>query len=145
MTLLIVIILGIAALLLGITMKQNQPNCPAPPAPSPQILSMALAIQAAENSPAEWNNPGDLTASFGYPTVGVANSAGVLKFQNCMDGWNALYKQLGAIVNGTSRYSLQDTLATFGMGYSGGDPNWAQNVASKLGVTIDTPLGDLLV
>lgn len=124
------------------TSSSTPPNMP--PAPSPQIAQVAQAIARAEGSPVEWNNPGDLTISFGYPTLGTANSAGVLKFTNAADGWNALYKQLLAIVNGGSRYTLQDTIATFGNGYSGGDPNWAVNVASFLGVTPDTPLGDIL-
>ena len=115
-----------------------------PPAPTPQIDKMALAIANAEGSPADWNNPGDLTIAFGYPTLGTMNSAGVLKFATSADGWNALYHQLSLIVSGGSRYTLSDTIGTFGNGYSGGDPNWAVNVANYLGVTTDTPLGDVL-
>ena len=105
---------------------------------------MAQAIANQENSESDWNNPGDLTASFGYPTLGVAISAGVLKFKNCSDGWNALYAQLSAIVNGQSRYTTNTTLADFGFAYSGGDPNWAKNVASDLGVDTSTTLGEVL-
>lgn len=137
----IVLLFGAGFLgVLGVTkLGTNQPD-----APSPAILAVANAIALAEGSPAEWNNPGDLTISFGYPTVGVANSAGVLKFQNITDGWNALYKQLSAIVNGSSRYSLNDSLATFGIGYSGGDPNWSANVAKALGVDPGASLGSIL-
>lgn len=115
---------------------------PAPP--SPQIGAFADAIAKAENSNPEWNNPGSLTVSFGYPTSGVGNSAGVLMFETPEDGWNALYKQLEAIVNGTSRYTLNDSIATMGEQYSGGDPNWAVNVAAALGVPQSTQLGDVL-
>lgn len=139
---LLIVLAAVAAWLLGGLM--NRPNTPQPPAPSPQIAALAAAIAVAEGSDPDWNNPGDLTISFGYPTNGVANSAGVLKFANGTDGWNALYRQLSAIVNGTSRYTLDTTLAAFGLGYSGGDPNWAKNVGNELGVSPDTTLGDIL-
>ena len=142
---LVVLILLAALFLLGANhLGGNTPACPQPPAPSPQIGAMAAAIARAEGSPTEWNNPGDLTAAFGYPTEGTANSAGVLKFRNCVDGWNALYKQLSLIVNGESRYTLDTTLADFGMAYSGNDPNWARNVASILGVNQSATLGEIL-
>ena len=146
MIVIVILLLGAAVLLLfGAASNMSKTNCPPPPAPSPQILAMAQAIQVAEGSPAEWNNPGDLTASFGYPTNGTGNSAGVLIFVNCEDGWNALYKQLEAIVNCTSsHYSTDQTLAQMGLTYSGGDPNWAKNVAASLGVSTDTQLGDIL-
>lgn len=134
------VILGVGAIgymLLGETLSR-------PTAPSPQIDAMALAIQKAEGSKSSWNNPGDLTKSFGFATTGVANSAGVLIFATSDDGWNALYAQLSAIVNGNSHYTLDTTLADFGSGYSGGDPNWAVNVANALGVGTDATLGDVL-
>jgi hypothetical protein len=143
MMLLVIILIALAGFFLFGTGMSNT-NCPQPPAPSPQIFSVAAAIALAEGSNPEWNNPGDLTISFGYPTDGIVNSAGVLKFQNCEDGWNALYKQLSAIVNGNSRYSLDITLSMFGEGYSGGNPDWAVNVARALGVSENTTLGEIL-
>ena len=138
-------VLAIAGfLLLSGALKQVASDCSPPPAPSPQILAFAQAIALAEGSDPSWNNPGDLTASFGFPTSGTVNSAGVLKFVNCVDGWSALYQQLSLIISGGSRYSLDQTIAAFGLGYSGGDPNWAKNVAAALGVPTDTQLGDIL-
>jgi hypothetical protein len=145
MTLLVILLISLAGFLLFVSESPNSGNCLQPPAPSQQIFSLASAIALAEGSNPEWNNPGDLTISFGYPTIGVANSAGVLKFHSCEDGWNALYKQLSAIVNGTSRYSLDTSLAMFGVGYSGGDQNWAINVARALGVSTETTLGEILI
>jgi hypothetical protein len=143
MPILVIALLALAALVLfeGAMGKHCGDQ---PPAPSQEIFDVAAAIALAEGSNPDWNNPGDLTISFGYPTVGTANSAGVLKFQNCADGWNALYKQLSAIVSGNSRYSLSDSIADFGAGYSGGDPNWAVNVARELQTTPDAPLGSVL-
>lgn len=131
-------VLGTQALLSG---EGCQPQ---PPAPTPQIGNVANAIAKAEGSNTDWNNPGDLTLSFGFPVAGIANSAGVLKFVNCADGWNALYQQLQLIISGGSRYSLSTSIADFGAGYSGGDPNWAKNVSAALGVSPDTPLGAVL-
>ena len=123
----------------------NKKACgPQPPAPSTAIANFATAISIAEGSNPAWNNPGSLTASFGFPTTGTANAAGVLMFNSCADGWNALFAQLIAIVNGNSRYSLNDSIATLGLGYSGGDPNWSANVSSVLGVDANTPLGQVL-
>lgn len=116
-----------------------------PAAPTDQIFSFASAIAKAEGSPSSWNNPGDLTLSFSYPTIGVGNSAGVLIFQSVTDGWNALYKQLQDIADGNSRHSVSDTLEAFGLSYSGGDPNWAINVGRFLNVDpSSTTLGDIL-
>lgn len=115
-----------------------------PPAPTQEIFDVAAAIAKAEGSNPDWNNPGDLTISFGYPTLGTVNADGVLKFQNHLDGWNALYKQLQSIISGGSRYTLQMTLAEFGQGYSGGDANWAKNVALELQTTPNATLGSIL-
>lgn len=137
--------IGAVALAGGSVIATTGKRCgPQPAPPSLGVGNMAAAIAQAEGSNPAWNNPGDLTLSFGFPVSGVMNSAGVLAFQNCNDGWNALYKQLLAIVNGSSRYSLDDTIATFGQGYSGGDPNWAANVSAALGVSADTPLRNVL-
>jgi hypothetical protein len=115
-----------------------------PQAPTMAIGLLADAIAKAEGSNPAWNNPGDLTKSFGYVTTGVANSDGVLIFLRLEDGWQALYKQLEAIISGNSHYTLSTTLADFGFGYSGGDRNWAVNVADALGVDPSVTLGSIL-
>lgn len=143
------LVAGMAALVLGggaiVSTTTSKRGCtPQPPAPSPGIGAMANAIAFAENSNPAWNNPGDLTTSFGFATAGVVNSAGVLSFASCADGWNALYAQLQLIISGGSRYSLDTPIALFGYGYSGGDPNWATNVSAQLGVSPDTPLRNVL-
>ena len=143
------LVAGIGAVILGggalVSTTTSKRGCtPQPSAPSAGIGAVANAIAFAENSNPAWNNPGDLTTSFGFQTVGVVNSAGVLSFARCADGWNALYAQLQLIVSGGSRYSLGDTIRSFGQGYSGGDPNWAANVSAQLGVSPDTPLSEVL-
>jgi hypothetical protein len=143
MMLLVILLISLAGFLLFVSESPDS-GCPQPPGPSAQIESVAAAIAKAEGSNPEWNNPGSLTISFGLPTVGVANSAGVLKFEKCEDGWRALYMQLNSIVNGTSRYTLDTPLSEFGLRYSGGDPNWSLNVARALGISTSVTLGDIL-
>lgn len=142
MIVILALILAAAVFLLGGILGTS--HGPMPPAPSAAIAAVAAAIAKAEGSNPDWNNPGDLTKSFGFPTAGVANSAGVLKFQSSDDGWRALYAQLQLIVSGGSHWTVDTTLEAFGLGYSGNDPNWAVNVAKYLGVDTNTSLGDIL-
>ena len=138
-------ILAILATAIALLMVAGGDVTPQPGGVSNKVYAFATAIAKAEGSNPAWNNPGDLTLAFSYPTSGKANSAGVLKFNNSADGWSALYKQIALIVNGGSAYyDLTTTLEDFGNLYSGGDPNWAVNVASALGVSTDTPLGSIL-
>jgi hypothetical protein len=115
-----------------------------PPAPNEAIDRIALAINRQENSPPSWNNPGDLTESFGFSNAGPQNSAGVLKFSSEQDGWNALYAKLLRIQNGESvTYPLSSTIAQLGETWSGGDPAWAVNVSRILGLSPDNSVSDL--
>jgi hypothetical protein len=114
-------------------------------APSDFIGKLAQAITIAEGSPAEWNNPGDLTQgdASGYDLQRdgngnlLVNSAGVVRFVNQADGVNALYRKLQRIQAGASRvYSTAMSIAQFAQIYTGGDnaDSWANNVASFLGL-----------
>ena len=103
------------------------------------ITSLSNAIAQAEgfnvsgSIPQRQNNPGDLT------------SGGVIAtYPTAQDGWNALYAQVQSMFDGTSSYYNPGmTLAQVGNSYAGGDPNWANNVASALGVSPDTTLAQL--
>lgn len=107
------------------------------------VDAMVEGITQAENSNPAWNNPGDLTESFGFPTTGTANSAGVLIFATAAGGLSALQAQVTAIANGTSRYST-GSVSDLAVGYTGGDnaAGWAATVAAAMGISIDTNLSD---
>jgi hypothetical protein len=110
------------------------------------VIKLAMAIAVAEGSNPAWNNPGDLTGvdSGSFRTNGTANSEGVWLFDNADDGWSALFAIVDRWLRGKSVvYHLTMTLEQVGMKYSGGDPNWAKNVASSLGVPQTTTLADL--
>lgn len=105
------------------------------------------AVAIAEGSDTAWNNPGDLTTSFGFPVVGRANSAGVLMFDTMNHGWGALRAQLELIAGGGSHvYTPSMSIADMAVKYTGGDQanSWASNVAETLGVDPSTSIGDLL-
>jgi hypothetical protein len=116
-------------------MAPTTPNWP------PAVLRLAKAITIAEGSRAAWNNPGDLTYAFGFPTLGTANRDGVLIFQYPQDGEQALCQECSLMLNGRSHvYKLTDTLQQVGVKYANGDPNWSKNVAMSLGVPESTTL-----
>lgn len=127
------------------------------PAPSPKVSLFAEAVARAEgfylagSIPARANNPGDLKA--GAPTL---KDTAITQYATPEQGWSALYRQLGFIANGTSKY----------YGAGAGKPNmtiremgdvwappidknvpgaWAVNVANRLGVSVDTPIRAVLV
>jgi hypothetical protein len=105
------------------------------------VSRFSHAITVAEGSDPDWNNPGDMTISLGFRTVGVANAAGVLKFAQWIDGEYVLCHQCYLMLSGKSEiYSLSMTLAQAGLKYSGGDPNWAKNAAAVLDLPVTATL-----
>lgn len=102
-------------------------------------IAVAEGFYAAGSVPQQANNPGDLElGSQGYGTIG-----GKTIFASLSAGWEALYNQVYLILSGKSQYyNPSQTIAQMGLTYSGGDPNWAANVAATLSVTPDTTLAD---
>jgi hypothetical protein len=146
----IVIILIVIGIAFALYRESQLDTSQWPPSPTQGIFFLAQAIAVAEGSPADWNNPGDLTKTFGFnASAGPQNADGVLKFDTIQDGVGALYAQLSLILNGGSMYSTNTSLSDFGASYAG-DPNWAGNVASAYSnisgtpVSTDSSLGDLL-
>jgi hypothetical protein len=111
-----------------------------------QAIAKAEGFGLADAIPTIANNPGDLTGkdAGSFPTMGTANMEGVIKFMNLQDGWTALYVKVSRMLAGGSKvYTPNLTLAQVGMLYSGGDKNWATNVAAELGVPETTTLAEL--
>jgi hypothetical protein len=110
--------------------------------PTRKIKRIAEAIAFAEGYgkpgaiPTVRNNPGDLKDSNGI----------IIQFPTAEEGWNALYRQVLLMLTGESRYYKPTmTIAEIARIYTGEDSymNWANNVAYKLGVTLDTRLLDV--
>lgn len=123
-----------------------------------KIEDFATAIARAEgfyvngSIPDRAHNPGDLKSpGWTYPgeVEGSTLGEGIAVFQSDGAGWNALYRQLYLIVTGgSSVYSLDDTIASMGVKWVGSHTEgnaWATNVASALGVSVNTSLVDALV
>lgn len=113
--------------------------------PGPVYL-LASAIARAEGSNPAWANPGDLTGvdAFGFPTDGVVNADGVLKFVNTQDGIDALHVKCWRMLRGISKvYPLAMTIEEMGPIYANGNTKWALNVAKELGVPVTTTLREI--
>ena len=136
----------IVAILLGLAVyagvKMNGPGTDA-------IGKLAAAIGQAEgfgpagNLPTRINTPGDLELG----DLGFGTQATKTVFNTIADGWAALRREIEIIQNGQSAYYNADTtIASMAKLWTGGDnpDQWAQAVASALGVTPDTRLGDVL-
>jgi hypothetical protein len=139
------VIVIVAAIVLLALASSARAAMAAPGAPTAAIGRFAQAIAAAEGYgtpgaiPTRANNPGDLF--LGGTTIG----SGVTVFNSAADGWSALFNELVKIRDGRSgNYQVTMTIEDMGLEWSGGDPNWAVNVARFLGVPGSTMIGTLL-
>lgn len=107
-----------------------------------RVKRMAEAIARAEGYgvqgaiPTLRNNPGNLKMS---------GDGSITSYLTPADGWEALYKQIRLMLTGASRvYKPTMTLSEVARLYTGEAAymNWARNVASYLGVSVDTPFGE---
>jgi hypothetical protein len=118
---------------------------------SNQIAAFAAAIARAEGFTvsgsigARAHNPGNLAIPGSADTIGPE---GITVFPDDAAGWDALYRQLQAIVDGNSLYSLDWTIDQMGARWAPAATNpgghWAMNVAAALGVPTSTRLREVL-
>ncbi len=119
------------------------------PRVSPKILEFAQAIAKAEGFgvpgavPTKAHNPGDLVIP-GW--LGQILGAGISVFETDEEGWGHLYHELGMIFVGSSHvYNLDMTILDMAKKWTMTDQvSWADNVASHLGVSVDTTLREVL-
>ena len=90
------------------------------------------------------NNPGNLTVDTTGTKTGMDGMFVV--YGSAIDGWNALYRQVELILTDASNiYNSDMTLREIGQRYTTTDQlAWSMNVASRLGISIDTPISTLL-
>jgi hypothetical protein len=111
-------------------------------------IALAEGFYVAGSLAARNHNPGNLTLDI--TGTGVGMEGGFVKYANDSDGWEALRKQVELILTNASQiYNNNMTLRQIGEKYASTSPpderlNWAINVASKLGIGIDTPVSTLL-
>lgn len=138
----IVVVVGIGLLLMNSSAPSDGSG---ETTAAPGLIALAQAIARQENVAASANNPGAL--ALGDQGNGVLNSAGVTIFSTFQQGWNALLNELTKVEDGAAKYLNPNmTLAQFAETWTGGDQSaaWAENVASFLGVTTDTTIGQIL-
>ena len=118
--------------------------------------SISLAIGVAEGGydasgnnlnngtlPSRNHNPGDLTIDGTGKAIGMNGSFQV--YSSDADGYAALDYQVNLWLNGESANATADsTIAEISSFYTDTDPAaWASNVAAVLGVSVDTPIGQI--
>jgi hypothetical protein len=114
-----------------------------------RIARIAEAIAYAEgfyvngSRPQRNNNPGDLTKALGFSMIGYDGMYVI--FSTIDDGWNALRKLVMLMLtNRSAIYHSQMTILDVARRYTTTQQDeWAQNVASRLGVTIDTKISEV--
>ena len=116
---------------------------------SSQVQAIAQAIARAEgfytpgSRPARDHNPGDITQDLIGKAVAMDGPFPV--FANDQDGWANLYAQINLwLSGGSSRANAGTTIAELSQFYTADNQTaWAANVANALGVSIDTPIGEI--
>ena len=121
------------------------------------MKKFAKAISVAEGYglpgaiPTLANNPGDLKIP-GWTGESLGTGISVLQ-PDTLDspsapdgGWARLLHQLSLIMTGESQvYDPTDTISEMAQKWTATNPDdWAANVANALGVSVDTPIGELL-
>ncbi len=117
--------------------------------PSSTVQRIARAIAFAEgfyvpgSRPARDHNPGDMTEDLIGKSIGTDGPFVVYASDD--DGWANLYAQIQKWLDGSSSYASQEsTVADLAEFYTTTDQTaWATNVANQLGVSINTPIGEI--
>lgn len=110
-----------------------------------QAIAYAEGFYQAGSRAARNHNPGNMTKDLIGKAVGKDGIFVV--YSNDQDGWANLKEQIRlAYLGGNfSAFSPSDTLLEFAKRYTATDQlSWANNVAAKLGVNINTKLSELV-
>lgn len=113
-----------------------------------QAIATAEGFYVDGSRPQRNHNPGDMTQDLTGTSTG--KDGAFIVYGSDADGWECLYAQINAWFNNSSRYhtsqsSIND-LAGLGSetGYTSTDQAaWAATVATSLGVSPDTSIGDI--
>lgn len=116
------------------------------------VAQLADAIAYAEgffapNSRANRNkNPGNLTQDIAGGGAGIGKDGMFIVYATAEDGWLDLKQQVRMMLDDASHiYSSNMTIREVAMRYTTTDQfAWATNVASRMGVPMNTPLRDLV-
>lgn len=106
-----------------------------------QVQRIAQAISVAEG----YGKPGEIPTVRNNPGNIRDPSGAIGTYATNEDGWEALYRQVRAMLVPSSLYDPSWPLTEIARVYTGESAymNWANNVAAVLGVSTDTPFGEL--
>lgn len=108
-----------------------------------QAIAFAEGFYVPGSRPSRNHNPGDMTQDLIGKSVG--SDGPFVVYASDDDGWNNLYTQIEMWLNGGSQHAnSQSTISQISSFYTANDQtSWAANVANQLGVSIDTPIGEV--
>ena len=108
-----------------------------------QAIAAAEGFGVAGARPTRNHNPGDMTADLIGRSTG--KDGAFVVYANDEDGWQNLYAQVNAWLEGTSRHAgPQSTIFDISRFYTTTEQDvWAANVAGVLGVDLDTQIGTI--
>lgn len=109
-----------------------------------QGIALAEGFYVSGSRAQRNNNPGNLTVD--TVNKGIGKDGNFIVYSNPADGWSALKRQVELILTSASQYyNANMSLRQIAGLYTTTDQlAWATNVASKLGISIDTPVITLL-
>jgi hypothetical protein len=112
------------------------------------VSKIAEAIAFAEgyfvsgSRPRRNNNPGDLERD--VTGKGIGRDGPYIRYATAQDGREALEHQVRLMFAGSHVYDPSMTIAEVARHYTATEPAiWALNVASRLGVTVETRLNEI--
>jgi hypothetical protein len=108
-----------------------------------QAIAFAEGFYVNGSRPQRNHNPGDMTQDLIGRKIGMDGAFVIYSSDD--DGWSNLYKQVEMWLGGSSSHaSASSTISDLSSFYTTTDQAaWATNVANQLGVSIDTPIGDI--
>lgn len=110
-----------------------------------RAVALAEGYNVAGSNPARLNNPGDLSDGVSEFGSEFHSGSNVTKFPTAATGWAWLYAKLRNAANGQSDvYNGDMSWREIGLKWAGNSAAWSNNVASALGVNVDSSLNDYL-
>lgn len=110
-----------------------------------RAIAFAEGYNVAGSVPARLNNPGDLSDGMNEFGSEFHSGSNVTKFPTASTGWAWLYAKLRNTATGQSSvYSGDMSWREIGVKWAGNSAAWSNNVASALGVNVDSSLNDYL-
>lgn len=108
-----------------------------------QAIAYAEGFYRSGSRAARNHNPGDMTQDLIGKKVGTDGPFVVYSTDD--DGWSNLYAQINMWLDGSSgKASPDSTISDISEFYTTTDQtSWATNVANRLGVGLDTPIGEV--